>query len=233
MKILFKKIYWFLGIDITKSLDSGVSFFGINFAKLQEKYLPRGEIALQKCLALNPETVLDVGSGGGHHAKEFTLNNAQVTCIDFGTSVYATKEDAQKNIHVININFLEWKPDRRYELVWASHVLEHQQNVGLFIEKLVACSMESGYIAITVPFPHRRLYGGHLTMWTPGLLAYNIALCGIDLSKSQLFYGFREFTIIFKPIKVTLPPLTFDSGDITKIKKYLPSEFIENGDPWI
>ena len=86
---------------------------------------------------------------------------------------------------------------------------------------------------ITVPFPHRNLWGGHLTLWTPGLLAYNCVLCGLDISDSKLFYGNREISIIFKPIKIELPKLSFDAGDLIKLSPFLPNGFTENSDGWI
>ena len=111
-----------------------------------------------------------------------------------------------------------WQVDKKYDLVWASHVLEHQQNVGLFLQKLINLCNDEGYIAITVPFLHRRLWGGHLSLWTPGFLAYNIVLQGIDLSRSQLIYGFKEISVIFKIKKIQLPrDLTYDSGDIKNL----------------
>jgi hypothetical protein len=111
--------------------------------------------------------------------------------------------------------------------------LEHQRNPGSFIEKLIECCSSDGYVVITVPFPHRRLWGGHLSLWTPGILAYNIVMCGVDISGAQVFYGYRETSIIFKPLRVVLPDLTFDNGDLDVLAKYLPKFARENFDPWI
>ena len=110
--------------------------------------------------------------------------------------------------------------------------MEHQRNPGIFIEKLIECCATTGHIVITVPFPHRRLWGGHLGLWSPGLLAYNIVLCGINLSSAEIFYGYRETSIIFKPLKIDLPALSFDSGDLLILAKYLPKGFSENSDAW-
>jgi 2-polyprenyl-3-methyl-5-hydroxy-6-metoxy-1,4-benzoquinol methylase len=221
-----------LGIEVTNSFDRGTSVLGINVARSQYPPAPRSSVAFNKCLEKKPTTVLDVGSGGGEHAREFSKNGAKVTCIDFGTSVYAQKAIPDTQIEVVYADFTKWEPASQYELVWASHVLEHQRNVGLFIEKLIECCSPDGYVAITVPNPHRNLWGGHLSLWTPGFLAYNCVMCGLDLSDGIMLYGHREFSAIFKPRRVTLPELSYDSGDIHKIQHLFPAGFGEDVDAW-
>jgi trans-aconitate methyltransferase len=123
-------------------------------------------------------------------------------------------------------------PERKFDLVWASHVLEHQRNVGTFLDRLVDCCGDGGFICITVPDPHRHLWGGHLTLWSPGLLAYNIVLSGLDISAAKFIRGTNEFSILFTPKKVSLPRLTFDYGDLKLLEAYLPGQLTEYADPW-
>jgi SAM-dependent methyltransferase len=131
------------------------------------------------------------------------------------------------------MDFNSFEPDQKFDLVWASHVLEHQRNVGIFIERLVACCADGGTICITVPDPHRFLWGGHVTLWTPGLLAYNVALCGVDLKDAVFVRGSGEFSLFFQPKRAALPEdLTFDYGDLDKLAPVLPQQWRENGDPW-
>jgi 2-polyprenyl-3-methyl-5-hydroxy-6-metoxy-1,4-benzoquinol methylase len=221
-----------LGIEVTNSFDRGISVFGINVAKGKYPEAPRSHVALEKCISLKPSTVLDVGSGGGEHAYAFSQSGSKVTCIDFGTSVYAEKAIPHTTINVIYADFTTWDPTGLFDMVWASHVLEHQRNVGSFIEKLIACCSPDGHVCITVPNPHRNLWGGHLSLWTPGFLAYNCVMCGLDLSKATMVYGHREFSIIFKPTKTTLPELSYDSGDIKKLQNLFPAGFGEDTDAW-
>ncbi len=64
------------------------------------------------------------------------------------------------------------------------------------------------------------------------MLAYNVALCGVDLSAAKLAYGYRETWMVFQPKRVELPELTYDSGDLDKLARYLPKDFRENAEPW-
>lgn len=232
-KRLVRRTLSFLGLNVRYQVTPGISFLGFNvfFDARPGPPKPRSHYALEEVLKLRPDSVLDVGSGGGIHARAFAECGAKVLCVDYGTSVYArsSSANAQETAYVDFMNFL---PPHKFSLVWASHVLEHQRNVGLFIDKLIECCADDGYICITMPDPHRNLWGGHLTQWSPGLLAYNIVLSGVDLSSSKLIRGTNEFSILFKPLKFVLPKLTYDSGDLILLRSKLPGGLSENSDPW-
>lgn len=231
-------IRWILGffkIGIRYAVTPGVAVFGINLFREQRS----GDLKYSSYYAMqyisrnySPSTVIDVGSGGGYHAKYFKEKGAIVTCIDFGSSIYA-KNKVDNGIHVVNIDFNEFKTEQKFGLVWASHVLEHQQNVGNFLDKLIEVCAIDGLICITVPDMHRRLMGGHLTLWNPGLLAYNIVLRGVDLSDALFVRGSNEFSIIFSPKLIMLPGgMSHDCGDLNILKEYMPCGLEEGDDAW-
>jgi 2-polyprenyl-3-methyl-5-hydroxy-6-metoxy-1,4-benzoquinol methylase len=211
-----------------KALTPGIAAFGINL--FYERQAPgwQAQYALEYSLKLKPRTVLDVGSGGGRHARLFCENGAQVDCIDFGTSIYSAENNNQKthpSIRTFHMDFNEFQAKERYDLVWASHVLEHQRNVGQFLDKLVNCCAPDGHTIITVPDMHRVLCG---------LLAYNCVLSGVNLRHSKCIRGSHEFTLIFQPHRITLPrTLSYDFGDIRLLAAYLPKILTEGGDPWV
>ena len=195
----------------------------------------QSENALNQVLRYQFKTVLDVGAGSLVHSKKLSEAGKKVTAIDLGDSIYFKnrKSDDGKNIEIILENFTKFQTNRQWDLIWASHILEHQKNVGDFLEKLISLCSEGGLICITVPIPHRTLWSGHLTLWTPGLVIYNLVLCSIDTSKSQVIPGNGEFTIVLSPKKIILPKdLVFDQGDLTKLHPFLPSWVYENSDPW-
>jgi len=229
MRQVLKQGLGLLGLGIRQSVTPGVSAAGKNLFFDRVKERPRSAYALDSALELRPKTVLDVGSGGGEHARAFQAAGAQVTCVDFGTSVYS-KANNQDGLNVIHMDFTRYDLDETFEMVWASHVLEHQHNVGMFIGKLLKAS--SRWVCITVPDPHRALWGGHVTLWTPGILAYNIVLAGADLSQSQLIRGTKEFSILFEKAPVTLPSLSYDQGDIDRLSAFMPPGLTENSDGW-
>lgn len=223
-----------LGMNSTYPVNPGVSLFGVNFFR-DSRPGPvrfRSAYALDYALRLRPQSVLDVGSGGGEHAQEFAKAGSDVLCVDYGTSVYAQRSQPT-NLNVVHADFMEYRPNRKFDLVWASHILEHQRNAGAFIERLIEWCSDDGYVCITVPDPHRNLWGGHVSLWTPGLLAYNVAMCGVDISDAFFVRGTGEFSLFFHPRRVPLPAdLTYDYGDVQKLEPRLPPELKEDCDPW-
>ena len=147
--------------------------------------------------------------------------------------MYAQKSQISMSdrLTLVCMDFQWFEASTQYQLVWASHILEHQTNVGSFLHKLIHHCAVGGYI--TVPDPHRRLCGGHLTSWSPGLLAYNLVLCGIDMSDAVFIRGSDECSVIFSPLKIDLPSdLTFDYGDLGKLSDFLPAFMTEGSDSW-
>ena len=169
--------------------------------------------------------VLDVGSGGGEQADYFAQNGMMVTCIDFGTSVYfesAVAAKPKKNVELVVGDFMSLNGSRKYDLVWASHFLEHQPNSVEAIQKIFELTSDDGYVAITVPPLKHDIVGGHLSLWNAGLLLYNIVFAGYDCSGVTVMnYGYNVSIVVQKK-KIDLPSLDYDSGDVNRLRRYLP-----------
>lgn len=168
-------------------------------------------------------TVLDVGSGEGAHAKLLNKFGKNVTALDLDTSIYAKKSNSNyEGIEHIKLDFYEYETSKKYDCIWASHVLEHQNNPGIFIRKCMDLVKENGIIAITVPPMEKFVLGGHLTNWNAGILLYNLVFNGIDASDcSILKYGYN-ITVIVRNKKRDQIELTYDNGDILKLINYFP-----------
>lgn len=171
------------------------------------------------------KTVLDIGCGDGRHSNIFLEHMKDVTAIDYGRSIYFKKN--ANNIHVIHADFNTYKFTQKFDLIWASHILEHQLNVHDFLSKVYNLINENGWLAITVPPAKETIVGGHVTIWNAGLLLYNLVLAGFDCSKAKIKkYGYNISIIVQKKQKIDLSNLEFDAGDIKKIQKYLPRDIV-------
>jgi SAM-dependent methyltransferase len=169
-------------------------------------------------------TVLDVGSGQGLHADAFTDAGKITTRVDFASSYYFEKNPKQ---NVIKGNYLEIDLKNKFDCVWASHVLEHQPNQNLFLKKIVSDTKEGGIICITVPPLKHEIVGGHLSLWNAGLLIYNLIFAGTSCKSCRIkSYGYN-ISIIVKKQKIKLPELTYDYGDIKRLKQHFPDSFDE------
>ena len=220
----FIRIIKFLVPPIFQKIESKI--YEKTLPNLDEEFshLTLSAYSLQKLLRdYSFETVIDIGSGAGDHAKIFHKYQKKVTALDFGTSIYAQKKGNNYNgIEHIEVDFYAYDPSHKFDCLWASHVLEHQSNPGLFINKCMKLVKEDGIIAITVPPMEENVLGGHLTNWNAGLLIYNLVFSGIDCSDCSIMsYGYN-ISVIVRNRKRSTANLTYDNGDITKLLQYFP-----------
>lgn len=160
------------------------------------------------------DSVLDVGCGDGLQARHLAKHGKRVTTISF-ESYGAHRPDFVGD-------FEDFASDERYDLVWCSHALEHQANVGLFLQRLVSFVAPGGLLAITVPPARPYIVGGHLTVWNAGLLLYNLIVAGIDCREARLkVYGYN-ISLIVRVRKAELPALRHDIGDIERLAPFFP-----------
>lgn len=187
--------------------------------------LPRSQQGLWKLIQdYDFDNVLDIGSGSGEHANVLAKNGKKVTALDFGTSIYAmSKESEQENVNSIEANFYETDFDEKFDCIWASHVLEHQPDAGLFLRRCMEITKEGGVIAITVPPLKHDIVGGHLSLWNAGLLLYQLVFNGLNCREASVCtYGYN-ITVIVKNLKREHVDITWDNGDVKLLKDYFPS----------
>lgn len=152
-------------------------------------------------------TVLDVGAGG-IHSDIFRSRGKQVTT----NNLY----DADYIGDYMELNL------GKFDCIWASHVLEHQNNPNKFLVKIFNDLNDNGILAITVPPCKHEIVGGHVNLYNAGLLLYQMIHAGFDCSEAKVkTYGYNISVIVRKkPFK--MPPLDFDFGDIELLNQFFP-----------
>lgn len=192
------------------------------------KILPRSQQALFKLINdYDFQTILDVGSGAGEHSKVLANYGKTVTSIDFGRSVYALQANSiPGTINNIKGDFYEITFKTLFDCVWASHVLEHQPNPGIFIKRCMQLTKPNGIICITVPPLKHNVVGGHLTLWNAGILLYNLVFNGLDCKDASILTNGSNITVIVKNIPRGEVDLDWDKGDIKALKQFFP-DFVE------
>lgn len=178
-----------------------------------------GDSALQYVIkTLDFASVLDIGCGYGRHSRELLKAGKTVTSIDIKSDYKEAIVGDYLNTHL-----------PRSDLVWASHILEHQLNVNLFLKKCRNETNEHGYIAIVVPPLKHEIVGGHVTLWNAGLVMYNLVLAGYSCKNAIIKeYGYN-ILVIAQAEEFKLPSLHYDRGDIELIKEYLPEGYNYQG----
>jgi 2-polyprenyl-3-methyl-5-hydroxy-6-metoxy-1,4-benzoquinol methylase len=197
----------------------------------------RSGVALSHLLTFRDvQTILDVGSGGGEQALRMAKAGRQVQCVDYGTSVYVqnspviNEADSHPNIQKTICDFMEFSSEEQYDLVWCSHVLEHQVNANLFLKKCLSHTKNEGWLAVTVPPLKHQIVGGHVSLWNAGLLLYQLVHAGNDCSSAIIMNYDYNVSVIVRKAPIALPALDWDSGDIDRLAKFFPPECHEGFD---
>lgn len=174
-------------------------------------------LALEKVLSLpGVGTVLDLGCGDLSHTQAFREAGKEV----FSCSLVEPADFVCDYFDLFN---------GTYDLIWASHVLEHQTNPGLFLSKCLSDLEDDGWLAVTVPPAKDELVGGHVSIWNEGLLLYQLVLAGFDCSEAMVNrYGYNISVIVQKK-RFNMPDIDQDFGDIDKLSQYFPVN-VKHGD---
>lgn len=177
-----------------------------------------GGECLDRVIAMKPATVLDIGSGEGLHANRMRAAGIDVTTISMVPPA-----------DYIGIDYLDLNlGGRKFDCIWASHVLEHVRDVGAFLDKCRNDLKPEGFLAVTVPPLKTPLVGGHINLFTMETLCYNLILAGF-LPKRIGSYGYNLSaicTINHEP----LPDLVFDRGDIETLAHLFPFHVEQGSD---
>ncbi len=174
----------------------------------------------------NFKTVLDLGAGEGLQSRIFQNNDKVVTAI-VGDNTCDFSAENFKDIELIQQDYLKTRFNKKFDCIWASHILEHQLNIGLFLRKIHNDLKDDGILAITVPPCELVAGGGHLNIFTSGSLIYHLVSNGFDCSNMRLkIYDYNLSIICKKNPEFKFNDNNF-SVDLKEFYNELPDYIIE------
>jgi 2-polyprenyl-3-methyl-5-hydroxy-6-metoxy-1,4-benzoquinol methylase len=98
------------------------------------------------------KNALDIGSGQGIHSEILEYAGLDVYQVD----KYSDK--AQYQVDFINHEF-----EKKFDIIFCSHVIEHQRNIGLFLDKIFDLMHNESVLIISAPnHPVETLIEGHM-----------------------------------------------------------------------
>ena len=187
---------------------------------------------LQDALTKNPETVLDLGVGSGVHAKAFIANGASVVGVDVKDPPHEHKQYAHSQTPV---EFLEPADDSEpYDMVWCSHLLQLLPNVQAFLVQIDTFLKDDGWLYIAVPCNDQsRFHVGHLTLWTPALLVYNLICAGWDCSGAKWYTSYDTIGLCMQ--KKRIKDMSWRTGttdELVHLNEYSPATMKHEHGAW-
>lgn len=175
--------------------------------------------------------ILDIGSRNGTSARLFSFLGKNVTTIEMSEDFEADYVG----------DYLDVSFPQKFDAIWCSHVLEHQRNIGTFLDKIYQDLKEDGILAITVPSSLCPLMIGHPNIFTPLHLVYHLVLAGFDCRNVRIKYYDWQFTILLEKKSNNIKSISLasthylDSTSIALVENllnYFPLDIPENGHIW-
>ncbi len=163
-------------------------------------------------------TVLDIGVGDGEISLWFANKGKKVTATGIEIDSYNInkKKFTENNISIIDCYVEKMPfPDKSFDAVVLSHVLEHCLDVGIVLQEIKRVLKNDGYLLIFVPPYSNYVISGHATTgWNVGQLIYVLLLNGFNVKTGKFIqYGYNVAAIVQNG-NFLLPQLRRDGGDI-------------------
>ncbi len=170
--------------------------------------------------------VLDLGAGRCEASRRFAEAGCTVTAVGMHFDRYlngpvrAELEALGVSLHESSIE--AYTSSERFDALWAAHILEHQRNPGWFLERCLDLVQPGGWLLLSVPPGKTQVVSGHVTVWFPGLLLYNLVLCGLDCRNIHMRKIGYNIVAFVRNIRLPLPPLSSSLGDIELLADRFP-----------
>jgi len=147
--------------------------------------------------------VLDIGGALGAHCKIMRNFGLLVDSID----------KYEKKAEFIG-DFNKYKFKTQYDMIYCSHVIEHQRNQGIFLDKIYDLLIEDGDLVISGPkHPAERFVEGHISTTILPVFLQLLIYAGFDCKKGKMMsIGGIENSFIVKKSKNFLISERDDTG---------------------
>ena len=138
------------------------------------------------------KTALDIGGGDGFHTNLMRRFGLNVDLID----------KYLKNAE-INADFNDYKFKKKYDVIFCSHVVEHQRNIGFFLDKIFDILSDDGVLIISGPkHPVERFVEGHISTCILPVFLQMLIYSGFDCKNGKMLsLGGIENSFIVKKDK--------------------------------
>ncbi len=136
------------------------------------------------------KTSLDIGSGDGVHSEIMQHVGFKVTGVD----KYSDRAD-------YNMDFMSYTKARQmdFDVVFCSHVIEHQRNVGEFLDRIYDVLSDDGVLIISAPnHSAETLIEGHINSFIFPLFLQQLIHAGFDCKNGKYLSAMENSFIVSK-----------------------------------
>ncbi|MGZ8217445.1 class I SAM-dependent methyltransferase [Methylomagnum sp.] len=155
--------------------------------------------------ALDFDSILDIGSYKGGASVAFALMGKKVISITRGGWWLKKLKPVYDRLFIetYDRSFETFEYDQPFDAIWASHVLEHTRNPGLFLDRCYDSMCPGGTLVLVVPPFKHKVVPGHITPgWNLGILMYNLVEAGFDIKHGHfIVHGYNICAVVKKPLE--------------------------------
>jgi len=173
------------------------------------------------------DKVLDIWLGDGDASAFFLKKQLDVYATWINIDTYDIRTDLKDQITLKEsfVTKLDFQ-DNFFDIVWASHIIEHEINPWLALLEIKRVLKNGGKLIICLPAYKSKIVWGHVnTGYTLGQIMYQLVLSGYNIkSWNFIKYGYNLCAIVEKDDAIILPELRYDSGDIETLSHLFPFE---------
>lgn len=162
----------------TQAAVQGMAVYRINWGSfaLIEFLVSEG-----KNLGTKYKSCLDIGSGPGVHTAIMREAGLEVFQLDKYSDTAEYKVD-----------FITHEFNQKFDVIFCSHVIEHQRNVGLFLDKIYDILSDDGVLIISAPkHPAERMIEGHINSFIFPLFLQHLVYAGFDCRNGKFISAFN------------------------------------------
>lgn len=183
---------------------------------------------LREAVKCPGDRVVDCAVGNGQHAMAFISKGKQVTGVDLISA--PIRHPAYTHLRGEYSDF-----DVSSDIVWSSHTLEHVADPGAMLRAFRQWLADDGWLAIAVPTNRQnRLHVGHLSLWTPAHLLYNLIVAGFDCREALWYTEYCTVAVLVqKKDEISFEGRTAMPSEIGWLNQYMPVEIEHEGDAWL
>ena len=145
----------------------------------------------QRLIGEKYKTALDIGAGMGVQTEIMRHAGLEVFQLD----KYSESADFQ-------VDFIEHEFKQKFDIIYCSHVIEHQRNVGAFLDKIFDILEDDGLLLMSAPtHPAERLIEGHLNCFFTTYFIQHLIHAGFDCKNGKFLScgGIENATRKFPP----------------------------------
>lgn len=183
---------------------------------------------LKAALDLPCQHVADCAVGHGNHAMAFLSKGRDVTGIDLSPA--KIRHPRYRHLHR-SFEDCEIEAD----MVWSCHTLEHVTDTGVMLRAFRDWLKPGGWLALAVPpSPMEYFHVGHLTLWTPAHLLYNLVVAGWDCREARWYTEYHTIGVLVqKTDDIGMRGRTAMPSEIDWLNQYMPVTIEHEGNAWL